>query len=419
MYSLMGASPNRTELSWRFKGGGKVQFGHLQHPDDVFGWQGSELDFCAFDELTHFTEEQFWYLLSRLRSLSGVRPYVRATTNPAPGWVRELLAPWVMKNYAGPGGRAQSGEVRSFVRREGEIVWLVGGEAPRKGEIARTLSFVRSTIYDNSILLDSDPDYLGNLMALPETERRRLLEGDWDVFEGAFLSEWQESFHCVAPPYTPQSRPPSYWRWFGGLDWGYAAPFAFVLCATDEYGNAHVVESIHHKGLTNEAQADKVLAVLSKWGVHPSVCPISFDASMAARKTLNGIQGEADIEAFHRAGLRCAPSDRDRRAGWSVLRRWLHSRTGEGNSEPAFRVWRGYNAALVHMLPMAQFSQTDPEDMDESLSDGQGGHWDVLQALRYAFRLRPRIAQTPPPEQFSLPPQLRTDNGSSQRQYIR
>jgi hypothetical protein len=71
------------------------------------------------------------------------------------------------------------------------------------------------------------------------------------------------------------------------------------------------------------------------------------------------------------------------------------------------------------MLPMAQFSQTDPEDMDESLSDGQGGHWDVLQALRYAFRLRPRAATVPPPEEFKLPPQLRTDRDYATPRYIR
>ena len=401
--------------AWEWPSGSSVQFAHLQHIDNREDWQGAQVAFVGWDELTHFDPQQFWYLLSRMRSMSGVRPYVRATCNPAPGWVREWLLPWVSATYDGPGGRAASGEVRWFVRRNGQIVWLIGDEKAQDGEEPISCTFIRSTIYDNKKLLERDPGYLAKLKALPETERRRLLDGDWDVFEGAFLPEWIESLHCVTPPYTPQNRPPAHWRWFGGLDWGYAVPFAFVLCATDEYGNAHVVETVQGKGLTNEAQADRVLACLARWGVHPRACPIAFDSSMRAQRTLNGIRGEADIEAFHRAGLMCAPSDRDRRAGWSVLRRWMVGRSDAG--KPVFSVWRGYNAPLISMLPMAQFSERDPEDMDEDVSDGQGGHWDALQALRYAFRNRPRAATLPEAAKPRTPWQF--DTTPSQPQQIR
>ena len=404
VYPLMGAQSNRTELSWRFPSGARVQFGHLQHPDDVFGWQGSELDFCGFDELTHFEEEQFWYILSRLRSTAGIRPYVRATTNPAPGWVRNLLAPWVVRGYSGPGGPAQSGEIRHFVRREGEIVWLVDGETMRKGERSRSITFIRSSIHDNRVLLESDPDYLANLMALPEVERKRLLEGDWDVFEGAFFPEWDESKHCIVPPLRHGESNPERWRFFGGLDWGYAAPFAFVLCGMDYAGRVHVLESVQHKGLTNEAQAEKVRGVLSQWGIQPGECTITFDPSMLAQKTVNGLRCEADIEAFYRAGLNAMPADKNRRGGWSTIRSWL---TTQIQGEPAIRVWRGYNADLMRMLPMAQFGD-DGEDMDESIADGCGGHWDVLNALRYALRTRPSAATPPEAAKPRIPWQFDT-----------
>ena len=382
-----------------------MQFGHLQHKGAELGWQGSELDALGFDELTHFEEEQFWYLLSRLRSLSGVKPYVRATTNPAPGWVRNLLAPWVMEGYDGPGGRAQSGEIRRFVRRDGEIVWLVGGEILRPSEVSRSLTFIRSTIHDNQVLMQADPEYIGNLMALPETERKRLLEGDWNVFDGAFFAEYTESQHCIVPPWIPQGHKPALLSHFGGLDWGYRANFAFVLCATDYEGRLHILESIQRKGLTNEAQADVVRAVLARWGLKPDQCPIAADPSMWNRKTINGVQGEADIEAFWRGGLKAGKADNNRQGGWSGIRRWLTVRIG---AEPAVRIWRGYNADLMRMFPAAQFDTLDPEDMDEDAADGCGGHWDVLNALRYALRLRPAPKVRPEAVKAPEPWQLRT-----------
>ena len=88
IYPKVNALPRRTDLSWLFAGGARVRFAHLQHDKDKLNWQGAQIPYLGFDELTHFTEEQFWYLLSRNRSTCGVPPCVRATCNPAPGWAR-------------------------------------------------------------------------------------------------------------------------------------------------------------------------------------------------------------------------------------------------------------------------------------------------------------------------------------------
>src|SRR5205085_1689527 len=88
LYHLLGATPNRTALTWQFPSGARVKFGHLQYEDSVYDWQGSQIALLGFDELTHFSQTQFFYMLSRNRSTCGVRPYVRATTNPDAGsWV--------------------------------------------------------------------------------------------------------------------------------------------------------------------------------------------------------------------------------------------------------------------------------------------------------------------------------------------
>lgn len=381
LYPLTKAAPRRSDLSWVFPGGQKIRFAHLQHEDDKLKWQGAQVPYLGFDELTHFSEEQFFYLLSRNRSMCGVPPCVRATTNPAPGWVKRFLAPWLDKGYPDP---AKSGEIRHFIRKDGQIVWVSGDYRDEQGQPPKSVTFIRSTVYDNQKLLEVNPEYLTNLKSLPLVEQKRLLDGDWDVFEGAFFDEWSESLHTIEPPRTPEDGPlPSHWNKFGGLDWGYRDPFAFALCAMDEYGDEHVIESIKVAGLTNEAQADKVCGVLSRWGVPKSDFLISADKSMWNQKTINGLKAEADIEAFHKAGLRCAPSSSTRQHGWSQMRRLMHDKR--------LKVWKGYNAELIRLFPEMQYAEAG-EDMD---TDGDDHLHD---ALRYAQDVRPQPANAPPEE---------------------
>ena len=97
--ALRGAESRQTDLEWLIpapKGRSRVKFAHLQHEKDKFNYQGSEIAFLGFDELTHFTETMFFYLLTRNRSTCGIRPYVRATCNPDPdSWVADLIAWWI------------------------------------------------------------------------------------------------------------------------------------------------------------------------------------------------------------------------------------------------------------------------------------------------------------------------------------
>lgn len=193
IYSTTGAVPIQSRLTWEFPHESTLRFRHLQHEKDKLQYQGAQFAFLGFDELTHFSESQFFYLLSRNRSTSGVHPYVRATTNPdANSWVKRFLAPWVDGRFLKP---AVSGEVRWFKRDGGHIVWVEHGV-----EDAKSLTFIRASLADNQILTLKDPGYLANLKALSWVDRRRLLDGDWDVVESGnmFRREWFEVLH-VAP----------------------------------------------------------------------------------------------------------------------------------------------------------------------------------------------------------------------------
>ena len=121
IYPNIGGAPLQQPLEWTFPAGSKVKFAHLEYDNSVLDWQGSQIALIGFDELTHFTERQFFYMLSRNRSTCGVRPYVRATCNPdADSWVASFIAWWIdqQTGYAIP---ERSGVIRWMVRINDKI----------------------------------------------------------------------------------------------------------------------------------------------------------------------------------------------------------------------------------------------------------------------------------------------------------
>jgi hypothetical protein len=115
LYPLLGAKPNQGDLYWTFPSGSTVSFKHLEHDKTVLNWQGSQIPLICFDELTHFTQKQFWYMVSRNRSMCGVRPYIGATCNPdADSWVAELT--WWINQETGYPIPVRAGMLRWFIR---------------------------------------------------------------------------------------------------------------------------------------------------------------------------------------------------------------------------------------------------------------------------------------------------------------
>lgn len=197
LYPSAGGQPTSHTLQWSFPGGGSVKFGHLEHDSSVLNWQGSQIPLICFDELTHFTEAQFFYMLSRNRSLCGVRPYVRATTNPdADSWVAEFIGWWINQETGFP-IPARAGKLRWFIRINDKLVWadqpedLV--EKYGKEVMPKSVTFIPASIKDNQRLMEADPGYMANLMALDQVQRERLLDGNWKVrkrVDGMFQKGW-------------------------------------------------------------------------------------------------------------------------------------------------------------------------------------------------------------------------------------
>lgn len=170
----------------------KISFAHMELDKDVYKWQGSQLAMIGFDELTHFTEKQFFYMLSRNRSTCGVRPYVRATCNPdVDSFVAKFISWWIDQDTGYPIPE-RSGVLRWMVRINDEIYWADEPQelVERCGceiEDCKSVTFIASTLEDNKILMEKDPGYLSNLKALATVERERLLYGNWKIKPAAGL----------------------------------------------------------------------------------------------------------------------------------------------------------------------------------------------------------------------------------------
>ncbi len=198
LYPQVGGRPKATTLEWRFPTGATIRFAHMQYEDNKLDWQGSQLPLLCWDELTHFSESQFFYMLSRNRSLCGVRPYVRATTNPdADSWVAKLLAWWINPETGFP-IEERAGVLRWFIRLNERLVWADSAAellAAHPEIPPKSLTFIPAKLTDNPILMQADPGYLANLLALPPVERGRLLDGNWKVRASAgkvFNRAWFE-----------------------------------------------------------------------------------------------------------------------------------------------------------------------------------------------------------------------------------
>lgn len=193
MYSdIAGAVPYKTpKFRWNFRNKGAVFFDYLWRDDDVQKWQGSQITFIGFDELTHFSERQFFYMLSRNRSTCGVKPYVRATCNPdADSWVAKFISWWIDQETGYPIPE-RSGKIRYMARVEDEIVWADSrAELVERGidkDKLKSVTFIASTLNDNKILMEKDPSYRASLESLPLVERERLLHGNWKIKAAAGL----------------------------------------------------------------------------------------------------------------------------------------------------------------------------------------------------------------------------------------
>lgn len=362
-----------TKRVWVFPSGAKIYFGSLAREKDKYNYQGKRFDFIDFDELTQFTYDEYSYLFSRNRSNgAGTRCYIRAQANPGGighGWVKErFITP------APP---------MTTIWESFKIYMPDGTISERK----RSRVFVPSTVFDNRILLENNPEYLTRLASLPEKERAALLYGDWDSFSGQVFTEWRNDpdgysdrvgTHVISP-----FRIPSDWKVIRGFDWGYSRPFSVGWYAEDNEGRLYRIRELYGcNGTPNEG--------------------VRWDASRIAREirrieqedvNLAGrlIRGVADPAIYQKNGgesigeimeKQCVYWDRadnSRIAGKAqVHNRLCFDDRGMPNLY-VFSTCRNF----IRTFPCLVYDTTDVEDVDTSGEDH------IYDELRYVCMERP------------------------------
>lgn len=225
LYKAFRAKFNETRLSHKFPSGATITFNHLEHEKHKLSYQGGQLSAVFFDELTHFSQSQFTYLLSRLRSDSEVDGFAFATCNPQyDSWVLNWVRWWL--DEKGYPDKAKQGVVRYYLLVDEKPVfadtaeeleelyphlckvWNPNAEAFVKVP-PKSFTFIAGTIFDNPILIEKNPKYLAELNSLPRVERAQLLDGCWYAIPesaGHFKRDWlvkldslpEKGIHCRA-----------------------------------------------------------------------------------------------------------------------------------------------------------------------------------------------------------------------------
>lgn len=198
LYPVCKAQPRETSMEWLFPSGAKIKFSHLEYEKNKLDWQGSQIAFIGWDELCHFTETMFFYLLSRNRSTCGVKPYMRATCNPDPdSWVARLIDWWIDSDTGLPIPE-RDGVVRYFIKYGDNYIWgdsyseveekaahilepLITKSGLIASDFIKSITFINGSVYENKILLAADPAYLANLLSQDEATRIQLLDGNWKM----------------------------------------------------------------------------------------------------------------------------------------------------------------------------------------------------------------------------------------------
>lgn len=214
--------PTDNPPKWKFPSGATLQFSHLEHEQDKYTWDGAQIAFLAFDELIHFTPSQFWYLVGRNRSASGVKPYIRATTNPqTSGWVKRFISWWIYPDdydhfsLRGMPVPERAGVVRYLARHNEQSYWgdtaeQAIAELPEEGrerykpEFVKSVTFIPGQLADNQALTEKDAAYEGNLLAQDRKHGQRLLRGCWYDAEGENeLFRYEDLYDLFSNTFVP------------------------------------------------------------------------------------------------------------------------------------------------------------------------------------------------------------------------
>ena len=355
-----GSIFKESKSTWVFPSGATALFSYVDKDSDVTRYQGQAFTWIGIDELGHYPTPYVWnYLRSRLRSTDkSIETYMRASSNPGGvgGW-------WIKKMFVDP---IEPGNSFYATDIDTGDVLKFGRYHASAGKPLFQRKFIPARLTDNPYLAESG-EYEAMLSSLPEVERKRLLDGDWDVAEGAAFPEFSKVIHVIDPYELPNN-----WIRIRSADYGYSSPSCVLWGAVDWDGNIIIYRELYQNGLTGEQLANRIndLEVYDP-PMHTSV----LDASCWSK---SGI-GPSIADSIIRSGVRFVPSNRDRISGKVELHRRLSIR--EKTGEPQLKVFSNC-INLIRTLPTIPYAKNNAEDVDTKADDH------AYDALRYMVMTR-------------------------------
>lgn len=309
----------------KWKNGSVIDFGYCDTENDVYQYQGAEYDVIRFDELTHFTEFQYTYLISRLRGAAPRPRQIKSSTNPG-----GIGHSWVKARFIDPAPP--------------ETVFTT--------PTGTTRIFLPSKIDDNVFLRDGDPMYKQRLLELPEAQQKALLLGEWDLFEGQYFSEWRTAVHVCDPFEIPRD-----WRVYRAFDYGLDC-FALLWIAVSPAREVYVFREFCRSQMIVQDAAAKANELTDET-VYCTLAPPDMWGRTVDR-------GRSKADQFRDAGLPLTKSSNDREAGWLSVHELLRYEHPEGNDltvikPPRLHVFKTCRE-LIRCLPLLQFDAKKPTD---------------------------------------------------------
>ena len=356
------------DKTWVAPSGATLWLSYLDRDDDVQRYQGQAFNWIGFDELTQWPSPYPWnYMRSRLRTTknSGLGLYQRGTTNP--GGAGHV---WVKKTFVDPAPHNTSFDATDM--ETGEVIAWPKGHS-KEGQPLFKRRFIPATLFDNPYLAD-DGLYEANLLSLPEHQRKQLLEGNWDVNEGAAFPEWNRQIHVIEPFEIPRS-----WSKFRACDYGYGSYSGVVWFAVSPDEQLIVYREMYCSKVIATDLADMILEAEDGEKIRYGV----LDSSLWHKR---GDTGPSLAEQMIMQGCRWRPADRSRGsrvAGKNEIHRRLQ--VDEYTEEPRL-VFFNTCTNMVAQLPALPIDKRNPEDIDTTSEDH------LYDALRYGIMSRPRFS---------------------------
>ncbi len=309
---------NSSSHMGKFKNGSCIDFGYCATENDIYQYQSAEYDCIRFDELTHFTETQYIYLISRVRGANGYPKQIKSSTNPG-----GIGHSWVKSRFVDPAP--------------------VGVRFCQNGNLDRI--FIPSLLDDNTFLCRNDPEYKDRLLALPEREKKALLYGDWNIFEGQYFNEFNTDIHVCKPFEIPSG-----WRKYRTIDYGLDR-FVCLWIAVSPDAKAYVYREFCESNLPISAAACAVTERTPRCeDIYATLAPGDlFSRTQESGKT------KASIFSEH--GINFTKTSNERETGWLAVKELLQIKDGEPRLK-IFSVCR----ELIKCLPALTVDKIRPTD---------------------------------------------------------